>query len=138
MLFELGTVTWREREREREFGGIYFKVINLVPAVVPFFHHNETYRIYVSVYRVRNVLNFKKNKNIKVKKFEILFKFAYIGRYLTENTGTARYLAVQTGTGRYLTGTISDINVYRFLTGTVRYARYRPVRYGIYNYGGTT
>ena len=69
-----------------------------------------------------------------MKKFEILFKFAYIGRYLTENTGTARYLAVQTGTGRYLTGTISDINVYRFLTGTVRYARYRPVRYGIYNY----
>jgi len=70
-----------------------------------------------------------------VKKIEILFKFAYIGRYLTENTGTARYLAVQTGTGRYLTGIISDINVYRFLTDTVRYARYRPVRYGIYNYG---
>ena len=69
-----------------------------------------------------------------MKKFEILFKFAYIGRYLTENTGTAWYLAVQTGTGRYLTDTISDINVYRFLTGTVRYARYQLVRYGIYNY----
>ena len=28
-------------------------------------------------------------KNIKVQKFEILFKFAYTERYLTENTGTA-------------------------------------------------
>jgi len=50
-----------------------------------------------------------------------LFKFAYIGRYLTEHTDTARYWAVQTGTGQYLTGTISDINVYPFFAGTDRY-----------------
>jgi len=56
-----------------------------------------------------------------VQKFKILFKFGYIGRYLTENTSTARYLAVQIGTGPYLTGTISDIYVYLFL----------PVRYGM-------
>ena len=55
-----------------------------------------------------------------MQKFEFLFKFAYIGRYSTENTGTVRYLAVQTGIGWYLTDTISDINVYLFL----------PVRYG--------
>ena len=48
------------------------------------------------------------------------------GRYLTENTGTARYLAIKTGAGRYLTSTISDINMYRFTVG--------PVRYDIYNY----
>ena len=77
----------------------------------------------------------KNKKNVKVQKFEILFKFAYIERYLTENTGTVRYLVVQTGTGWYLTGIISNINVYRFLTGTVWYGRYRSVRYGIYNYG---
>ena len=108
------------------------KVKNLVPIVVPFFHYNETYRNLRFGIPGSYRFEFKKNKNIKVQKFEILFKFAYIGRYLTENTGTVRYLAVQTGKGRYLTGTISDINAYRFLTGTVRY---RPVRYGIYNYG---
>jgi len=54
---------------------------------------------------------FQKIKNIKVQNFEILFKFAYTGRYLTENTRTTWYLAVQTSAGRYLTGTISDINM---------------------------
>ena len=43
----------------------------------------------------------------------------YTGWYLIENTGIAWYLAVYTDTGRYLIGTISDINVYRFLTSTV-------------------
>jgi len=28
---------------------VCIKVINLVPATVPFFHYNETYRIYISV-----------------------------------------------------------------------------------------
>ena len=46
-------------------GDVSIKVINLVPAVVPFFHYNEAYRIYVSVYRVRTVLNFKKIKILK-------------------------------------------------------------------------
>ena len=64
-----------------------------------------------------------------MQRFEILFKFVYTGQYLTENIGTSGYLAVQIGTGRYLTGIITDINVYRFLAGTVRYGRY-----GIYNY----
>jgi len=62
-----------------------------------------------------------------VQKFEILFKFAYIGWYLTENTGIAWYLVVQTGTGRYLTGTISNINVYLFFIGTVDISRYDTV-----------
>ena len=53
-----------------------------------------------------------------MQKFKILFKFIYIGQYLTENTVTARYLAVQTGIGQYLIGTISDINVYHFLADT--------------------
>ena len=106
------------------------KVMNLVPTIVPFFHYNETCPIYVSVYQVRTVLNFKK-KYINVQKFEILFKFVYIGWYLTENTGTARYLAVQTGTGRYLIGTISDINMHRFFG---HYGMVRLVRYVIYNY----
>ena len=74
------------------------KVINSVPAIVSFFHY-KTYRIYVSVYRVCTVLNFKKLKNIKVQKFENLFKFAYTGRYLIENIDTVWYLTVQTGTG---------------------------------------
>jgi len=65
-----------------------------------------------------------------VQKFEILFKFVYTERYLTENIGTVQYLTVETSTGRYLTGTISDINVYLFClvrygmavtAGTVRY-----------------
>ena len=66
---------------------------------------------------------FQKMKNIKLQKFEILFQFAYTRRYLTENIGTALYLAVQTDTGPYLTDTISNINVYHFLTGMVRYSR---------------
>ena len=40
--------------------GVSSKAINLVLAIVPFFHYNETCRIYVSVYRVHTVLNFKK------------------------------------------------------------------------------
>ena len=56
--------------------------------------------------------------------FEILFKFAYTGRYLTENTGIAGYLAVQTSRGLYLTNTISDINVYHFLTSTAGTRQY--------------
>jgi len=38
----------------------FTKVINLVSIIAPFFHYNEMYRIYVSIYRVRTVLNFKK------------------------------------------------------------------------------
>ena len=99
---------------------VWSKVINLVPTIVSFFHYNETYRIYVSVYRIRTVLNFK-NKKIKVQKVQILFKFAHT----TVFDWKYRYRPIFASINWYLPGTISDINMYLFL----------PAQYDIYNYG---
>ena len=77
------------------FVGYDTTVINLVPVIVQFF---TTTRRTGFTYRCTGFVPFwisKNKKNIEVQKFEILFKFAYTERYLTENTGTARYLAIQ-------------------------------------------
>jgi len=81
---------------------VTIKVINLVPAIVPFFSlQPDVLDLRIGIpgsYR----FEFLKIKNIKVQKFEILFKFAYTRRYLTENTGIVRYLVVQTRPGKWV------------------------------------
>jgi len=62
---------------------------------------------------------FQKIKTIKVQNFEILSKFVYNGRYLTENTSIVQYSPIQNGIERCLTSTNFDINLYRFLTDMV-------------------
>jgi len=58
---KLALVTWKpldDSTKHRHL--VYNKVINIVPAIVIFFYYNKTYRIYVSLYRIRTVLNYKK------------------------------------------------------------------------------
>ena len=58
----LGGVICNRKQYSNFWQSCYYrlKVINFVLVIVLFFHYNETYRIYVLVYRVYIVLNFKK------------------------------------------------------------------------------